>query len=357
MKAFNFFASALFWVGISAVALQPAYSKAEEAPMTRLSTGDDISINANDTNYFKAFAPETPEMLARVPKTDPKTGLHISEIKPGLFYVTEGVYQSAFLVTDDGVIVFDAPPSFAQKLPDAIRQHAPGKAIRYLVYSHGHNDHIGGASIFAEVKGLEILAHEEVAKSLTKSTRPGILAPTTTYNEAHQFSLGGETIKLTPASFHAEDVDTIIYLPKQKFVIAVDTITPGEAPFMNFGATSNPGAYMTFFDTILEYDFDNILSGHVSVLGNREDVIKARDYAFDVRQTAGQAMATFEERFFAAFEKFQYQNPNLAYRAAIESVRRDCAEEIIERWGGELSVVDVWADSHCQTMILYNIMH
>lgn len=357
MKAYEFFASAVFWVGLSAVALQPVYSKAEDRPSRHFNTGDDVRLEPGHPNHFTEFAPELPAMLARMPALDPDTGLHVSEVKPGLFYVTEGVYQSAFLATDEGVIVFDAPPSFAPKLPDAISQHAPGKAIRYLVYSHGHHDHIGGANVFGDIEGLEVVAHADVAESIAKSGRPGILAPTETYDDAYAFSLGGETVELTPASFHAEDVDTIVYLPKQKFIIAVDTITPGEVPFMNFGATSDAGAYMTFFDTILKYDFDHILSGHVSVLGTREDVITARDYAHDVWHTAGKGMATFFDRFNAALATFEYKNANLAYRATIEATRRDCAGQLIERWRNKLSVVDVWADSHCQTVILYNIMH
>lgn len=357
MKAFKNFLSTLFWISLSAAALQPSYAKARDEAYQQFNTGDDVSLTPGHPNHFMAFAPELPAALARMPEMDPETGLHVSEVKPGLFYVTEGVYQSAFLVTHEGVIVFDAPPSFAQKLPNIIHQHAPGKAIRYLVYSHGHTDHIGGAGVFAGIEGLEVVAHERVAESIAKSGRPGLLQPSRTYDEQYNFSLGGQNVEFMPASFHAEDADTIIYLPGQKFVIAVDTITPGEVPFMNFGATSDVGAYMTFFDRVLDYDFDHILSGHVSVLGNREDVMMARDYAYDVWQTAGAGMATFMDRFDVAFAAFEMTKANLAYRAAIESVRRDCAAELIDRWKNKLSVVDVWADSHCQTIILYNIMH
>ncbi|WP_425408129.1 MBL fold metallo-hydrolase [Hyphococcus sp.] len=357
MKAIKLISSSLFLAGLTALALQSAYAADDDELSPQFKSGDDVSLTPGHPNHFAAFAPESPEMLARMPEIDPETGLHVSEVKPGLFYVTEGVYQSAFLVTDEGVIVFDAPPSFAHKLPDLIAEHAPGMTIRYLVYSHGHTDHIGGAGVFAGIKGLEVVAHEKVAESIAKSGRPGLLKPTRKYDEQYDVSLGGQIVEFTPASFHAEDADTIIYLPDRKFVIAVDTITPGEVPFMNFGATSDVGAYMTFFDRVLDYDFDHILSGHVSVLGNRDDVVMARDYAFDVRETAGRSMATFFNRFNSVFKAFEYKNANLAYRTAIESVRRDCAKEIIDSWSGKLSVVDVWADSHCQTVILYNIMH
>jgi hypothetical protein len=41
----------------------------------------------------------------------------------------------------------------------------------------------------------------------------------------------------------------------------------------------------------------------------------------------------------------------------MENVRKDCAAQIIDRWKDRLSVVDVWADSHCETVILHAIMH
>ncbi len=108
---------------------------------------------------------------------------------------------------------------------------------------------------------------------------------------------------------------------------------------------------------ILEYDFDHILSGHLAILGTRDDVTEAKAYAFDVRDTALKGMSTFYDRFGTILSQLDEKNGNLAYRAAIEAVRRDCSSQIIERWKDWLSVSDVYADSHCQTFILYSIMH
>jgi hypothetical protein len=38
-------------------------------------------------------------------------GYYVGRVERNLYYVTDGVYQSAFLTTDDGVVLFDAPPS------------------------------------------------------------------------------------------------------------------------------------------------------------------------------------------------------------------------------------------------------
>ncbi len=316
-----------------------------------------VSLNPEDTDYFGNFAPELRKTLDRVPPLDPETGLHVSEIKPGLFYVTEGVYQSAFLSTGEGVVVFDAPPRFAHKLPAIIRAKAPDEEVRYLIYSHDHTDHIGGASVFEDTPGLIVVAAAGVEASLRKDRFAGVLAPTESFESRHTIELGGNVIDLRTASFHSEDIDTIIYLPEKNFVMAVDTITPGEVPFMNFGATSDVGRYLEFFDTILAYDFDILLSGHVGILGSRDDVLEAKAYAFDVRDSVTKRMASFTQRFEVAFQAMGYKNPNLAYRVAMEAIRDECAAETIAKWGDRLSVVDVWADSHCETVLLYSIMH
>ena len=270
-----------------------------------------------------------------MPKIDPQTGLHVSEVKPNLFYVTDGVYQAAFVRTGEGIIVFDAPPSFAQKLPGVIAAHASGEPVKFLLYSHSHADHIGGSAAFGGVQGLKVVAPVAVAQALEQANHPEILKPNTTFEDKYSLSLGREVVEIKTAHFHSENTDTIIYLPRQKFVVAVDTITPGEAPFMNFGSTAKFAGYVDFFDEILKYDFDTILSGHVSILGTRDDVVVTRDYVHDVRDTALKGMASMLPTFEKVFAGFDHKNGNLAYRVAIETVRRDCATQIIDRWKGQ----------------------
>jgi glyoxylase-like metal-dependent hydrolase (beta-lactamase superfamily II) len=342
--------------GACGAAALPAKA-APPAKAALLDTANTVSLDPEAPNSFRTFAPELDTTVARMPRLDPQTGLHVSEVKPNLFYVTDGVYQAAFVRTGEGIIVFDAPPSFAQ-FPGVIAAHSSGEPVKFLLYSHGHTDHIGGSVAFGGVQGLKVVAPLEVAQAIERANHPDILKPNVTFEQdKYSLSLGREVIEIKTGHFHSENTDTIIYLPRQKFVIAVDTITPGEAPFMNFGATAKFAGYVDFFDEILKYDFDTILSGHVSILGTRDDLVVARDYVHDVRDTALKGMASMLPTFEKVYTDFDHKNGNLAYRVAIETVRRGCATQIIDRWKGKLSVVDVWADSHCETVILHAIMH
>ena len=339
------------------------YSAKAQTKDAARDTANAVSRDPDVPNSYRSFAPELGKTLARVPRpfTGPPpvnfSGLHVEEVKPGLFYVTDGVYQSAFIRTGEGIVVFDAPPSFADKYLGVIEEHASGEPIKFLLYSHNHADHIGGSAAFGSVKDLKIVAPKSVADALAAESHPGILKPNTTFEDKYLLSLGREIVEIKTAHFHSEVADAIIYLPRQKFIAAIDTITPGDVPFMNFGATSKFGGYVKLFDEILQYDFDTILSGHTSILGNREDLVLNRDYVRDVWDTAMKGMASMLPTFEKTFAAFGQKNGNLAYRVAMETVRKECSVQIIDRWKDKLSVVDVWADSHCETVVLHAIMH
>ena len=316
-----------------------------------------ISIEQDHPDSYRHFSPELPAMRARAAQINTDFGLHVSEIEPGLFFVTDLIYQSAFLVTDEGVVVFDAPPSFGERLRMAIELSASGVPITHFILSHKHADHNGGGFTFADIDGLTVIGAQASAESLLRNPLRGVLQPNETFEEALSLSVGGVPIELQTARFHANDTDVIIHLPEQRFLMAIDTITPGEVPFMNFGGTSNLEGYMGSFETFLSYDFEHFLSGHVSVLGNRQDVETARDYARDVWNTVYEIWPGFLERFMAHMERTEFQHGNLAYRMTMEEIRDECAAAIIGRWEGTLSVVDLWADSHCETVVMHAIMH
>ena len=246
------------WNAIGALAAIISVTCAWAADPTTQVAGPDtanaVSLDPEAPNSYLLFAPELEKTLARMPQLDPVTGLHVEEVKPGLFYVTDGVYQSGFVRTGQGIIVFDAPPSFAHKLPGVIAEHAGGKTVKYLLYSHSHADHVGGSTAFKGVEGLHVIAPSSVADAIAREDHPGILAPNETFEDEYSLSLGRELVEIKSAHFHSENTDAIIYLPEKRFIVAVDTITPGEVPFMNFGATSRFGGMSTsltrFYATI-----------------------------------------------------------------------------------------------------------
>ena len=56
-------------------------------------------------------------------------GYYVGRVERNLYWVTDGVYQSAFLTTDDGVVLFDAPPSIGGNLRRAVDEIAAANGV------------------------------------------------------------------------------------------------------------------------------------------------------------------------------------------------------------------------------------
>ena len=51
-------------------------------------------------------------------------GYYVGRVERNLFWVTDGTYQSAFLATDEGIVLFDAPPTIGHNLRRAVDEIA-----------------------------------------------------------------------------------------------------------------------------------------------------------------------------------------------------------------------------------------
>ena len=74
-------------------------------------------------------------------------GYHIGRVERNLYWVTDGVYQSAFRTSRDGVVLLDAQPTSGHNLQRAVDEIAAADGVSnkvtHLFYSHHHRDHAG----------------------------------------------------------------------------------------------------------------------------------------------------------------------------------------------------------------------
>ena len=101
-------------------------------------------------------------------------GYYVGRIERNLHWVTDGVYQAAFLTTKDGVVLFDAPPSIGHNLQRAIDEVAKADGVSnkvtHLVHTHHHADHAGASSLFG--KNVVRIGHEETRRLLLRDDDP-----------------------------------------------------------------------------------------------------------------------------------------------------------------------------------------
>jgi glyoxylase-like metal-dependent hydrolase (beta-lactamase superfamily II) len=233
---------------------------------------------------LKKYVPVLPSVRANFFNVDPKLGYAVKEVGGGVYVISHNMWQSAFLVTDDGVIVFDAPASFGKSIPSAIAK-VTDKPIKILIYSHIHKDHIGGSAAFKDIKGLRIVACIGVAKFLKEQNDPNRLLPTETFESQKTIKLGGKSVELTRHFYHSNEGDLFIYVPEAKFLMAVDCVTGGYARFEGFDITTNFDQYLKVFDQLLAYDFTTFVGGHLTQTGTRQDVETTKEFTMDVYQT------------------------------------------------------------------------
>jgi len=201
---------------------------------------------------------------AKGPSVDPVKGYRTQKLGDGLYMITDGAYQSMFMTYENGVVVVDAPPSYASHIPQAIAE-VSNKPITHLVYSHAHTDHIGGAK---SLGGRPIIiAQAETNRLLARDSDPNRPLATVTFEDRYRLSVGNQALEL---SYHGNahlPGNTFIYAPKQRTLMVVDVIFPGWMPWRRFAVAQDIPAYFAQVKEINAMNFDTLVGGHVARTG------------------------------------------------------------------------------------------
>jgi glyoxylase-like metal-dependent hydrolase (beta-lactamase superfamily II) len=303
---------------------------------------------------LQGYVPVLPTVKANFWKIDPKIGYAVKSVGEGVYVISDNGWQSAFLVTDEGVIVFDAPASFGKSIPLAISK-VTDQPIKMLVYSHAHKDHIGGSAAFKNIKDLKIVALESVSAFLKEMNDPDRLLPNVTFKSEKTITLGGKTVELTGHHYHSNEGDLFIYIPQAKFLMAVDCVTPGYAPFQGFDITTNFHEYMKVFDELLAYDFDIFVGGHLTSIGTKQDVVMTKEFTMDVYNTVKRIHNNMDQAAVVSevAKTIGTDNEFLLFKAVLDKVTNDSVRELQPRWINRLAGVDVWLESHVSTALIY----
>jgi glyoxylase-like metal-dependent hydrolase (beta-lactamase superfamily II) len=312
------------------------------------------SVHAQTTDTLPNYVPLLAEVKAKATPIDRQKGYAVKELKPDVFMITEGAYESVFVTTGKGVVLFDAPPSFAQHIGEAVAEKT-SEPIVELVYSHMHVDHIGGAGlILRQNPKIEILAEEGTAQFLREMKDPHRPVPTRTFKDHETLKLGSLKADMVVGHWHSPEGDLLISIPDKKFVIAIDAFSAGATPFMNLDLTMNMHEYLKLFDRLQTMDFDVMVPGHHSTPATKQDLQIAKNYVTDVYGTAGRILAEDHQALRdRAVQKYGADNGWAIASVLIDSEVNQCAAEIKSRWITKLEGVDIWAASHCRTALVY----
>jgi glyoxylase-like metal-dependent hydrolase (beta-lactamase superfamily II) len=274
-------------------------------------------------------------------------GYAVSEIGGGLYWVTDGGYNTMFAVTADGVIACDAPPSLGMNYPKAIAE-VTSKRVTHLIYSHEHIDHIAGAGFFP--KDIEIIANRHTADLLAGRADARRPLPTRIFDDVYTLSVGGQTLELSYRGINHCLDNTFIYAPRQRVLMLIDVIYPGWMPYKNLGVAIDVPGFVEAHRQALKFDFETLVAGHVSRLGTRADVEMQLAFLKDLSDACERAYA---ELSFPAFltghsgKGVSWDLHNDYEAALIDRV----AADVRPHWRERLQGFDTYFRDNCWAML------
>src|SRR5258708_36164553 len=116
------------------------------------SKGDTVTSPASKDSGAPALPDYAPVPRSSLGPALNDQGYYVGRVEQNLYWVTDGDYHSAFLTTRDGAVLFDAPPSIAHTLQQAVNDVAAAgggsNAGTHLVYTPPHSDHAGAPPLF-----------------------------------------------------------------------------------------------------------------------------------------------------------------------------------------------------------------
>src|SRR5262249_8757115 len=282
------------------------------------------------------------------PTVPPKKGYVVQLIRDGLYWVSDGVYNTLFLVTSSGVIAVDAPPTLGLNYLKAIAE-VTGQPIKYLVYSHEHTDHIGAAYLFP--KTVKIVAQKGTAEILAQRKDPHRPIPTVTFEDTYDLTLGDQILALNYPGINHERGNIFIYASKQKTLMLVDVVYPGYMPYKNLGIAEDVQGYIEVHKKALAYDFSTFVGGHVTRLGNRSDVELSLEFVRDLRKTATEALNSLSLPDFAKANAFLAKDKWGLHNEDAKAVVDSWYHELIPRRQDRIGDSQTYLRDNCWAMM------
>ena len=229
-----------------------------------------------------AQAPNTP--AGPLPRMDNVKGdiFVIQNAKGDLDGIRNFGGNIAVYVTNDGVILVDSKNERMHDDVVAKVKSLTAKPIKYVVLTHNHGDHAGGAAKFA-ADGATVIISEGDRQNLARAPNQ-TWVPQFGYAGRAEIDLGEKRVELSQVRGHTRG-DTIVYFPAERVVCGGDLFaTSPELPFIvNYADGGNWTDLVDAVDELLKLDFDLLIPGHGPVVTKRE-VTNIRERMYSIRE-------------------------------------------------------------------------
>jgi glyoxylase-like metal-dependent hydrolase (beta-lactamase superfamily II) len=223
----------------------------------------------------------------------------------GVYTASQPISGAAWIETGEGVVVIDTLtiPSFAAEVMNKIKER--GGTVKYIIYTHGHGDHVGGASAFLEDNPV-IIANKYLPDRLDKYNyqaehRARITAeqfnvrtvarkrkwvyPTQTFLGVKTIKLGDMTFELHTALGETDDV-CWVWIPELKAAFIGDLLI---GSFPNVGnpwkPTRMPLRWAKALEEVRAKNPEHIFYNGAAIHRSSEDALEVLDDTIEAIRT------------------------------------------------------------------------
>jgi len=262
--------------------------------------------------------------------------MELKRVSPHVYYVqgkagiatdNQGfISNAAAIVTDEGVVVVDAlgSPSLAELFLRKLR-HVTPKAVKTVIVTHYHADHIYGLQVFKE-QGAEVVAPagyqeyfdapvaEERLEERRFSLSPWVnddtrlVRPDRVLDRDATLRLGDVELEITYVGAAHSEGDLTVLVKPDRVLISGDIIFEGRVPFTGSADTSH---WLEVLEKLDKSDLAALIPGHGPAAREPDKTVRLTlDYLRYTRSkmaAAVEEMIPFDEAYeatdWSAFEK------------------------------------------------------
>ena len=187
------------------------------------------------------------------------------------------------IALSDYIIAIDPSPEAytAPNFRKDIEEHFK-LPVKYLLVTHYHNDHTRGVDAF---KDTIILGSKQLYKKMKVDGKPYL--PEILFTEKLIIKNAASSVEFYYAGGHTA-CSTYAFFPEEKVIFLGDLLFADEFPWAG-DKTSNPDQWISFFEKVLDVDFDHVVPGHGPLCG-KEEIRKQLQLLKELRDNTLQAI-------------------------------------------------------------------
>ena len=215
----------------------------------------------------------------------------IDNVTGDLYRATNNAHRTVFLVTSEGIILADPiGTDFSMWLKDELAERFD-VPVRYVLYSHFHEDHASGGAVFEDT--AELIGHENMIPNLAAVADEPIYAevraPDRTYSDRTSVTLGGKTVEMIHALPSHSNDSSIIHFPDERAVFAVDFVNVRRLPFQTMAGATVSAWIDANRDLQARIDYDIMVPAHGDI-GTKADLDDSTQYMVDLLAAVADAV-------------------------------------------------------------------